>query len=541
MGLLGRSPRTVTGRTDDVVIVGAGLAGLSCALRLAGAGRNVTILERESVPGGRAGLIDDQGFRFDTGPTVLTMPDLIRDAFDAVGEDMDDWLDLVPVEPLYRAYYPDGSQLDVHSDVDAMAAEIERVISPGRGRGLPPLRRLRLEALPLRDARLHRHATSTRRSTCSPRTSPSSSPSAASASSRRRCVSTSTTRAPSGCSASRRCTPASPRRTRSPSTRSSPTWTPSPGSTSRRAACTRCRAPWPGAAEKHGVTIRYSHRGHARGARGLARRGRAHGRRRAHRCRRRRAQPGPPGRLQGAARPRALVGAATHLLAVVLPAARRLDRDVLQDAHHNIHFGRSWNGVFRELIDEKRLHDRPERPGHQPDLLRPVARSRRQADLLRAVPDPEPRRRHRLAHRGPALPRRGGAHARGARLRRLRRRHRGRARDDAARLGGARASSAAPRSPPRTPSGRPGRSGRRTCGATTSCSPARAPSPASGCRWCWSPGGSPPSASPGSTRRTHRPTCTDVRLSVAATSERRGSPHRDRFVVGLPAAALVPS
>jgi phytoene desaturase len=135
MGLLGRSPRTVTGRTDDVVIVGAGLAGLSCALRLAGAGRTVTILERESVPGGRAGLIDDHGFRFDTGPTVLTMPDLIRDAFDAVGEDMDDWLDLVPVEPLYRAYYPDGSQLDVHSDVDAMAAEIERVISPAEAEG----------------------------------------------------------------------------------------------------------------------------------------------------------------------------------------------------------------------------------------------------------------------------------------------------------------------------------------------------------------------------------------------------------------------
>ena len=135
MSILGRSPRTVKGRTDDVVIVGAGLAGLSCALRLAGAGRNVTILERESVPGGRAGLLDDSGFRFDTGPTVLTMPDLIRDAFHSVGEDMDDWLDLVPVEPLYRAFYPDGSQLDVHSDVNAMAAEIESVISPAEAAG----------------------------------------------------------------------------------------------------------------------------------------------------------------------------------------------------------------------------------------------------------------------------------------------------------------------------------------------------------------------------------------------------------------------
>jgi len=135
MSLLRRGTRTVTGPTDHVVIVGAGLAGLSCALRLAGAGRRVTVLEREAVPGGRAGLIDDSGYRFDTGPTVLTMPDLIRDAFQSVGEDMDDWLDLVPVEPLYRAYYPDGSQLDVHSDVDAMAAEIERVISPDEAAG----------------------------------------------------------------------------------------------------------------------------------------------------------------------------------------------------------------------------------------------------------------------------------------------------------------------------------------------------------------------------------------------------------------------
>ena len=88
------TPRKVVGKTEHVVIVGAGLAGLSAALRLAGAGRKVTLLERESVPGGRAGLISDQGFQFDTGPTVLTMPDWMADAFDAVGENMSDWLTL---------------------------------------------------------------------------------------------------------------------------------------------------------------------------------------------------------------------------------------------------------------------------------------------------------------------------------------------------------------------------------------------------------------------------------------------------------------
>jgi len=92
--------RQVSGPTDHVVVVGAGLGGLSAALRLAGAGRRVTVLEREAVPGGRAGLLADQGYAFDTGPTVLTMPDLIADALDCVGESISDWLTLDPVAPL---------------------------------------------------------------------------------------------------------------------------------------------------------------------------------------------------------------------------------------------------------------------------------------------------------------------------------------------------------------------------------------------------------------------------------------------------------
>ena len=120
--------RTVKGPTENVVIVGAGLAGLSAALRLAGAGRSVTVIERESVPGGRSGLLQKDGYAFDTGPTVLTMPSLIEDAFNSVGEEMKDWLDLIPLRPLYRAFYHDGSQLDVYPDTKEMEAEIAKVI-----------------------------------------------------------------------------------------------------------------------------------------------------------------------------------------------------------------------------------------------------------------------------------------------------------------------------------------------------------------------------------------------------------------------------
>ena len=126
---------TVQGPTDHVVIVGAGLGGLSAALRLASTGRKVTVVEREAIPGGRAGRLSIDGYEFDTGPTVLTMPDLIADAFDCVGERMEDWLQMEPVSPLYRAFYPDGSRLDVHADTGEMSAEIERVIGSREARG----------------------------------------------------------------------------------------------------------------------------------------------------------------------------------------------------------------------------------------------------------------------------------------------------------------------------------------------------------------------------------------------------------------------
>ncbi|WP_433530676.1 phytoene desaturase family protein [Micromonospora sp. CA-263727] len=127
--------RTVDGRTDRVVVVGAGLGGLACALHLAGSGRQVTVLEREPVPGGRAGRLGVDGYEFDTGPTVLTMPDLIAEALAAVGEELTDWLDLVPLDPAYRAHYPDGSTLDVLTDSARMAAEISRVCGPREADG----------------------------------------------------------------------------------------------------------------------------------------------------------------------------------------------------------------------------------------------------------------------------------------------------------------------------------------------------------------------------------------------------------------------
>jgi phytoene desaturase len=133
--------RTLPGRTDHVVVVGAGLAGLSAALHLLGAGRRVTVVERDAVPGGRAGRLDVGGYRIDTGPTVLTMPDIADEAFAAVGDSLRGRVELTALVPAYRACFADGSALDVHTGAEAMAAEVERFAGPGEAAGYLRLRR----------------------------------------------------------------------------------------------------------------------------------------------------------------------------------------------------------------------------------------------------------------------------------------------------------------------------------------------------------------------------------------------------------------
>ena len=107
-----------------VVVVGAGLGGLSAAAYARGDGHEVTLLERGPLPGGRAGLVERAGFKLDNGPTVLTMPELLADSFAAVGATMSDYCPIVPVDPMYRAIYADGSELHVRHGRDAMTEEI---------------------------------------------------------------------------------------------------------------------------------------------------------------------------------------------------------------------------------------------------------------------------------------------------------------------------------------------------------------------------------------------------------------------------------
>ncbi|MFX1760150.1 phytoene desaturase family protein [Rhodococcus sp. As11] len=141
--------RSVSGPAESVVVVGAGLAGLSAALHLTGAGKRVTVLERENTVGGRVGTypVFEDGrhlYDIDNGASVLTMPDLIADALAAVGESFDSTapaLALTPLAPGYHARFADGTALNVYADPDEMTAEIARVCGPDEAGGYRRLRR----------------------------------------------------------------------------------------------------------------------------------------------------------------------------------------------------------------------------------------------------------------------------------------------------------------------------------------------------------------------------------------------------------------
>jgi phytoene desaturase len=111
-----------------VVVIGAGVAGLAAAARLAALGHRVTVLEQAATVGGKLGRFcrttEAGEFRFDTGPSLLTLPQVFADLFAATGSTLDAELDLVPVDPLVRHVFPDGSRLDSYSDPAVFADRI---------------------------------------------------------------------------------------------------------------------------------------------------------------------------------------------------------------------------------------------------------------------------------------------------------------------------------------------------------------------------------------------------------------------------------
>lgn len=112
---------------QPILILGAGIGGLSAAIHLAARGQKVTVLEQNPAVGGKMSEITAGGFRFDTGPSVITMRGVFEDLFRAANRRLDDYLTLLPVEPLTRYFWQDGSRLDLSRDLPTTAAQISKL------------------------------------------------------------------------------------------------------------------------------------------------------------------------------------------------------------------------------------------------------------------------------------------------------------------------------------------------------------------------------------------------------------------------------
>lgn len=112
------------------IVVGAGIGGLAAAMRLGAKGYRVTVIDRLDMPGGRGSSITHDGHRFDLGPTIVTVPQTLRELWSACGRDFDTDVDLRPLDPFYEIRWPDGSSFKASGSTEAMRAEVAR-LSPG--------------------------------------------------------------------------------------------------------------------------------------------------------------------------------------------------------------------------------------------------------------------------------------------------------------------------------------------------------------------------------------------------------------------------
>ncbi|MBN2086609.1 MAG: phytoene desaturase [Anaerolineales bacterium] len=122
-------------KKKTVIVIGAGIGGITAAIHLARAGMKVTVLEKNARPGGRCNRFSRDGHQFDTGPSLFVMPLLYEAEFGALGASMHEQLDLLRVDPTYHLVFDDGSRLKLTSDMHSMREQVES-IQPGSFRGL---------------------------------------------------------------------------------------------------------------------------------------------------------------------------------------------------------------------------------------------------------------------------------------------------------------------------------------------------------------------------------------------------------------------
>jgi diapolycopene oxygenase len=113
-------------RNKHVIVIGAGLGGMSAAIMLASKGFQVTILEKNAQVGGKLNQLQIKGFSFDLGPSIFTLPEIFRPVFEGEGKRLEDYITLRRVDPQWRNFFEDGVIVDLWEDSVRMVAELER-------------------------------------------------------------------------------------------------------------------------------------------------------------------------------------------------------------------------------------------------------------------------------------------------------------------------------------------------------------------------------------------------------------------------------
>lgn len=106
------------------VIVGSGIAGIASAIRLQNKGYSVQVLEKNAYPGGKLTVLEGNGYRFDAGPSLFTMPNLVTELFELSGKNPSDYFNYKRLETLCNYFYEDGTRISAHSDINRFADEI---------------------------------------------------------------------------------------------------------------------------------------------------------------------------------------------------------------------------------------------------------------------------------------------------------------------------------------------------------------------------------------------------------------------------------
>jgi diapolycopene oxygenase len=122
------------GAAAPVGIIGAGLGGLAAACTLAARGHKVMLFEKNTWLGGKAAVLETQGFHFDMGPTILTVPRVLKRIFEEAHLELDGELDLVRLDPQWRCFFADGTMLDLVEDNNRMAQTLDEFV-PGANLG----------------------------------------------------------------------------------------------------------------------------------------------------------------------------------------------------------------------------------------------------------------------------------------------------------------------------------------------------------------------------------------------------------------------